>query len=84
MSVLSVFGVMLQPKLALHGQMPSQVLNYIMASTLITKTIYGSCISFSSPFSILSLDYLHRDGIATEYRSEEVQTVHLKTCLALI
>ena len=70
MSVSSIFGVMSQPKLALHGQMHSQILNYTMDLILTTKIIYGSYISFSSPFSTLSLNYLHGGGIATEYRFE--------------
>jgi hypothetical protein len=54
MSVSSVSGAMLLPKSALPGQTPSQVSNYTTAMILITKTIYGSCISFFSAFSILS------------------------------
>lgn len=84
MSVLSVFGAMLLPKLVLRGQMLSQVSNYTMASILITKTIYGSCIPFSSTFSIPNYSYLNRGGIATKYRSVGAQTVHRKTCLVLI
>ena len=73
MSVLSIFGVMSQPKLALHGQIHSQILNYTTDSILITKIIYGFCISFSFPFSTLSLNYLHRGGIARAVKSGLVQ-----------
>ena len=46
MSILSGFGMILLPKSALYGLMPLQDLKHNMAIILITKIIYGSCISF--------------------------------------
>jgi hypothetical protein len=77
MSVLSVFGAMLLPKLALPGPLPSLISNYTMDSISITRTIYGSCIPFSSTSSIPSYSFLNRGGIATKYRSVGARTARL-------